>query len=84
MCAKTTIEDQIKVLDAAIASGGCDSDMADMYYRRGLLLWRTGRRGDAMSDYNRAIGLDATSPAVQALAMSQEIMDFYNKDLYNP
>ncbi|MDO4318957.1 MAG: tetratricopeptide repeat protein [Bacteroidales bacterium] len=58
--------------------------MADLYYNRGLLYWRLGKRGDAMSDYNRAVALDPASPAAQALTMAQDIMDFYNTDLYNP
>ena len=84
MCSETPIESQIKRLDALIAAGGDDKTMASHYYERGLLHWRLGKRGDAMSDYNRAVDLDPTSPAVQALSMAQDIMDYYNTDLYNP
>ena len=37
-----------------------------------------------MSDYNHAVALDPQSPAAEALKLCNEIMDFYNTDLYNP
>ena len=45
------------------------------------------RRGDyqaAMNAYMEAIALDPDSPAVEALRMLQDIMDYYCKDVYNP
>lgn len=75
------IEAEIAALDREIGSG-CAT--ADAYWRRGRLLWKLGRRGEAMSDYAEAAALDPGSPAVQALEQSRSIMQFYNKDLYNP
>lgn len=57
---------------------------SELYYQRGRLLWKLGRKTEAMSDYGRAIELDPESPAVAALQMAREVMDFYNRDLYNP
>ncbi len=51
---------------------------------RGRLLWKLGRKADAMSDYAAAADLDPSSPAAAALEMARDIMDFYNHDLYNP
>ena len=45
------------------------------------------RNGDyqaAMNADMEAIALDPDSPAVEALRMLQDIMDYYCKDVYNP
>lgn len=57
---------------------------ADAFYRRGRLYWKLGRNGEAISDYERASALDPGSPAVEALKLARDVMDFYNTDLYNP
>lgn len=54
------------------------------HYLRGKELWSHGEQGAAMTEYNKAIALDASSPAVEALAMAERIMAFYHRDLYNP
>lgn len=59
-------------------------DLSELYYLRGRLNWKAGHRGEAMSDYRRAISLNPQSPAVEALRLSGDIMNFYNKDFYNP
>ena len=38
----------------------------------------------AMSDYCKAAELNPDSPAVAAYRAASRILDFYNKDLYNP
>lgn len=72
--------------DSAIGSIKDDEKegYSELYYLRGRLGWKAGHRGDAMSDYRRAISLNAQSPAVEALKLSGDIMNFYNKDFYNP
>ncbi len=57
---------------------------AQLYFERGKLQWKLGKRAEAITDYEHATALDAYSPAAQALAVTRDIMDFYNKDLYNP
>ena len=45
------------------------------------------RKGDwqnAIECYMESIELDADSPAVEAKAMIEGILNFYNKDAYNP
>lgn len=59
-------------------------DDADARYRRGRLRWRMGNRAGAISDYEHAADSDPSSPAVAALQMTREIMDFFNPDLLNP
>ena len=50
----------------------------------GRSLWQQGRRGEAMTEYNIALSLDPGSPAKAALEMANDIMDFFDRDLYNP
>jgi len=53
-------------------------------FERGKLLWRIGRRADAMNDYSAAADINPSSPAAMALEQARNIDDFYNRDLYNP
>jgi hypothetical protein len=38
----------------------------------------------AINNYLEAIALDPHSPAVEAKQMLDDILNFYNKDCYNP
>lgn len=51
---------------------------------RGLRHWCRGERAAAINDYLAAIRINPDSKARQALAATDEILDYYNKDLYNP
>ncbi len=75
------IKRQIEALTAEIIRG---NNTPDIYYRRGRLYWRLGERSAAMTDFNEAVALDPASPARSFLLMANDIMDFYNTDLYNP
>lgn len=59
-----------------------DSDEA--YTMRGMRHWGAGKRSLAINDYLSAIRINPQSRAVQALKATNEILDYYNKDLYNP
>ena len=59
-------------------------ERADLYFERGKLYWKIGEKGSAMSDFNAAMNIDPNSPAKGYLDMANDIMDFYNTDLYNP
>ena len=54
------------------------------HYRRGRELWARGNRGQAMTEYAHAAELDPQSPAVTALKMANEIMDFFDPAQFNP
>ena len=58
--------------------------LSDLYFRRGKLYWRLGRRADATSDYTKASALNPGGPAVIALEQAREVEAFFNTDLYNP
>ena len=49
---------------------------AEEYYQQGNDLRRRGDYQAAMNAYMEAIALDADSPAVEALRMLQDIMNF--------
>lgn len=51
---------------------------------RGMKYWGMQNRSAAINDYLAAIRLNPDSKAVQALKAANEILDYYNKDLYNP
>lgn len=59
-----------------------DSDEA--YTLRGLAYWSTGNRAEAIRDYLAAIRINPKSKASLALNSTNQILDYYNKDLYNP
>lgn len=76
-----SIEQEIEELTALISGNPAD---AAALYRRGTLRWRLGQRAGSLSDLNAAAKLDPEGPAPAALAHLNEIMSFFNPDLYNP
>ena len=56
---------------------------AEAYYLRGNAYRKLGNWQAALNDYQRAIDLDPASPAQQARRMVIDILNFYNKDMYN-
>ena len=56
----------------------------DTLYMKGKILWKQGRRTEAITAYNEAVALNPDSTAAIALTQARQIMNFYNKDLYNP
>lgn len=57
---------------------------ARQWYERGNSYSRKGDWQNALECYMESIELDADSPAVHAKAMVEGILNFYNKDAYNP
>lgn len=57
---------------------------ADEYYMQGNQYRKTGNWQEAINSYIAAIELDPGSPAVEAKAMLDDILNFYHKDSYNP
>ena len=50
------------------------------YYKQGNECRKRGNFGEAINCYIKAIELDPDSPAVEAKAMLEDILNFYNKD----
>lgn len=57
---------------------------AEEYYRQGNEYRRQGNWQEAINCYTQAIEHDADSPAVHAKQMLEDILNYYNKDCYNP
>ncbi|MGM9801589.1 MAG: tetratricopeptide repeat protein [Candidatus Limisoma sp.] len=55
-----------------------------LYFVRGNAFWKLGDRKHALDDYATATELNPDSPAAIAYKHALEIMDFFNKDMYNP
>lgn len=57
---------------------------SEEYYQQGNAFRKQGDWQRALNCYIEAISLDPNSPAVHAKKMLDDILDFYNKDSYNP
>lgn len=57
---------------------------AEEYYQQGNEARRRGQWHEAINSYIHAIELDPGSPAVEAKRMLDDILSYYNKDMYNP
>ena len=82
---KTNIPDdaaaKLRSLDERLAAESGDEEAL---IERGRLYWALGRRGDAIGDYLAAQRINPSGRATQLLKATYDILDFYNKDLYNP
>ena len=58
--------------------------LAELYRLRGDAHRRLGRIPAAITDYEHALALNPASPAVAALEVCNDILNFYNPDLLNP
>ena len=61
-----------------------DKDRARELYEAGADEWNRGNRGAAMSLYAKSAEADPDGPGAQALKMARDIMDFYDKNQFNP
>ncbi|MBO5747670.1 MAG: hypothetical protein II308_09515 [Muribaculaceae bacterium] len=73
--------DAIAELDLLVAA---EPDNEPAILERGMLHWGCGNRALAINDFHAAIALNPESLARQALQNANDILDYYNKDLYNP
>jgi len=58
-----------------------DKDVA--YYLLGNVYRKQGNWQLALNNYQQAIDINPESPAVHARKMAIDILNFYNKDMYN-
>lgn len=71
----------LEELNSIIAANPTD---ADALYRRGSLLWKMGKRGAAISDFNASAAIDPNGPGATAADHAMSIMNFFNPDQLNP
>lgn len=75
------IDQAIKELDVIIANSPSTSDEA--YYLRGNAYRKKGDWQTALNNYLSAIEINPESPALPAKDMLMDILNFFNKDMYN-
>ena len=59
------------------------SDNAELLYVCGQVAMKRSKWGEAISRFLQAEALDPDGPAREAREMLDDIMAFYNKDMYN-
>ena len=74
-------DEAIALLDSYRAGGGRMDD--SLFYLLGNAWRKKGNWQMAMNNYLEALDINPDSPAKQALDIANEILDFYNKDMYN-
>jgi predicted negative regulator of RcsB-dependent stress response len=74
-------DEAIRLLEQYQADGGAMDDT--LYYLLGNAWRKKGNWQMAMNNYLEAVHMNPSSPAQQALDIANEILDFYNKDMYN-
>lgn len=78
---KNQVDSALHALDALLDSDFPHKDQA--YYLRGNAHCKQSDWRQALDDYQRAADLNPQSPAVQARRALVDILEFYNKDMYN-
>lgn len=75
------VAEAIRLLDAYLATDATDRDEA--FYLLGNAYRKQGNWQLALNNYRYAIDLNPDSPAREAHRMAMDILNFYNKDMYN-
>lgn len=70
-----------EALNIIIKENTGDTDKA--YYLLGNACRKLGDWQGALNNYQEAISLNPDSPAKEARAMVMDILNFYNKDMFN-
>ena len=66
------------------SKGFAKETLANAYYLRGNAYRQNGNIRMALNSYLEAMDIDPDGPAAEAYRHLQELLDFYNKDYYNP
>lgn len=80
LISEDALQEAIDLLDKLIEEKGNDDEL---YYLRGNAYRKLRNWQQALNNYLEAISLNPKSPAVEAHRMLMEILEFYNKDMYN-
>lgn len=75
------VEQALHELDLVLQTDFPKKDEA--YYLRGNAYRKQGNWQQALNNYQYAIDLNPNSPALHAHHMVMDILNFYNKDMYN-
>lgn len=74
-------EEAISEITEYLKSNPKDTDALTL---RGMKYFGAGQRSNAIKDYLAALDINPDCSAKLALQSANEILDYYNKDLYNP
>jgi len=69
-----------RLLESALQEAGSD---ARLLYLKGRARMKESRWGDAISAFLQAEQIDPSGPARESREMLEDIMAFFNKDMYN-
>ncbi len=72
---------KLQALSDRLAADGHDEAAL---LERGRLYWALGKRSEAINDYLAAQRINPEGNAKELLRATYEILNYYNKDLYNP
>lgn len=75
------IAEEIKKLESQIKEHPEDDTL---HYKLGNAYRKTGNWKEAIKSYLTATELNPASPAAEAYKSIMDILEFYNRDLYNP
>ena len=84
MLAESKSDQVIAAADQLATTSTDRAVMTQAYYLRGNAYRQQGNMRQAMNSYLEAMELEPDGPAAQAYRTIQEILDFYDHDLYNP
>lgn len=77
-------QDVIMQVNLLVDKGADNETLAQAYYLRGNAYRQQGDMRQALNSYLEAMQLQPDGPAAQAYRTIQEILSFYDHDLYNP
>ncbi|MDE6021999.1 MAG: tetratricopeptide repeat protein [Muribaculaceae bacterium] len=72
---------RLRLLSDRLAKGSEDEEAL---IERGRIYWALGKRSEAINDYLAARRINPDGKAVQLLKATYDILNFFDKDLYNP
>ena len=77
------VDTAIKQLDQLLQDSSVEKEKDTLYYLRGNAYRKKGDWKRALDNYQYAIEINRTVPAVQAWKMVIDILNFYHKDMFN-
>ena len=85
MLSRSEGQEALEAANEIVENKGVGRDLlANAYYLRGNAYRQQGNVRMALNSYLESMELDPDGPAAEAYRHLQELLDFYNKDYYNP
>ena len=85
MLSRSEGQEALEAANEIVADKGASREtLANAYYLRGNAYRQQGNVRMALNSYLESMELDPDGPAAEAYRHIQELLDFYNKDYYNP